>query len=147
MLTEILIELYERDLNKLKNEIVLYKNENDLWKLENGIKNSTGNLAIHIVGSLNHFIGAVIGNTGYVRERDKEFSDKNVPVTKILSEIDALVITIKNVLESFSDADLQKNYPIDFLEKQVPVIFVLTQSLVHLNYHLGQINYHRRLLE
>lgn len=82
MLKTVLLEIFERDLNKLKDEINLYKDENSLWIVKCGISNSAGNLCLHLVGNLNHFIGAVLGNTGYVRNREKEFSAKNLPRTE-----------------------------------------------------------------
>ena len=68
-----LSSFFRKDLSKLIGEIDLYKNETDLWKIKDGISNSGGNLTLHLIGNLNHFIGATLGNTGYVRERDKEF--------------------------------------------------------------------------
>ncbi len=70
MLNELLSEFFERDIIKLKEEIVLYKDETNLWKVENKISNSAGNLCLHLIGNLNHFIGATVGNTGYVRQRE-----------------------------------------------------------------------------
>ncbi|MBA3705756.1 MAG: DUF1572 family protein [Bacteroidetes bacterium] len=145
METKIIIDFFERDLNKLKEEINLYKNEFDLWKVEKEIKNSTGNLTLHIIGNLNHFIGAILGNTGYVRERDKEFSDSNILASKMIKEIDAIIILTKKIVSKYSDEELQQDYPQEFLGKTVSNTFILIQLLVHLNYHLGQINYHRRL--
>ncbi|HEY5407636.1 MAG TPA: hypothetical protein VIJ92_11120 [Ginsengibacter sp.] len=78
-MTTTIAALFERDINKLIEEINLYKNEEDIWKIKEGISNSSGNLTLHLLGNLNHFIGATLGNTGYVRERDKEFSLKNIP--------------------------------------------------------------------
>ncbi len=78
------LQFFLRDLNKLKEEISLYKNENDLWAVKGDVKNSGGTLALHLIGNLKHFIGAQLGNTGYIRNRDKEFSDKNIPKEKIL---------------------------------------------------------------
>jgi hypothetical protein len=78
-----LLEIFERDLNKLLQEINLYKDENSLWQIKEGIGNSGGNLCLHLMGNLNHFMGAVLGGTGYVREREKEFSLKNIPKNTI----------------------------------------------------------------
>ena len=91
MLTETLIALFKRDLNKLKAEIELYKSESNLWLLEKGINNTAGNLALHLIGNLNHFIGAVLGNTGYVRQRDLEFSLKDAPIIEILKQINETI--------------------------------------------------------
>src|SRR4051812_44865207 len=98
MMIQTFSEFFLHDLNKLKEEISLYKNESDLWKVEKQISNSGGTLTLHLIGNLKHFIGAQLGNTGYVRQRDKEFSDRNVPREKMLSEIEEVVLILKKVL-------------------------------------------------
>ncbi len=147
MKTEIYIEFYKRDLLNLKEEIALYKTEEQLWFVKNGISNSAGNLALHIVGNLNHFIGSVLGETRYIRDREKEFSDKNIPVVEINKSIDMVIQVISETLKKDKNKDLGSEYPIAFLGKTVTIDYLLTQLLIHLNYHLGQINYHRRLSE
>lgn len=146
MQSKIFLEIFTRDLLKLKEEISFYKNESNLWKINAEIKNPPGNLALHCIGSLGHFIGAILGNTGYIRQRDKEFSDKNVPREKIIAAIDETIYMLKKILSSLQDEDLMKDYPIEFLGQKRKTFFILTQSAVHINYHLGQINYHRRLI-
>lgn len=135
-----------RDLNKLKEEISLYKNESDLWLAKGEIKNSAGTLALHLIGNLKHFIGAQLGHTGYVRQRDKEFSERNVPREKMLSDIDEVIAMVKKVLTTIKDSDLEKEYPIKFLEEKRTIGYMLPTLSTHLSYHLGQVNYHRRLL-
>ena len=76
---ETLSQLFLRDLDKLKTEITSFKDEKKIWEISGDIKNSAGNLCLHLCGNLQHFIGAVLGNSGYVRNRDAEFSRKNVP--------------------------------------------------------------------
>ncbi|MCC6582621.1 MAG: DUF1572 family protein [Chitinophagales bacterium] len=147
MIKEALLEIFERDLGKLKEEISLYTDENNLWKVEKQISNSGGNLALHLIGNLNHFIGATLGNTGYVRERDKEFSDKNIPIQKILDNIDATIIVVKNTLSNLPAEDFEKVFPLEKHGQIVKTDFMLLHLLAHLEYHLGQINYHRRLTE
>jgi hypothetical protein len=79
MLIETLKRLFTRDLNKLKAEIELYRNEKNIWRTDEGIANSAGNLCLHLTGNLNAYIGAELGNTVYIRERDLEFSLQNIP--------------------------------------------------------------------
>lgn len=146
MLTHQILELYLSNLNKLKEEISAFKNENDLWHIQSDVKNSPGNLALHLTGNIKHFIGAQLGNSGYVRNRDKEFSDKNIPREKILSGIDEAIEVLNATLSKFTDDVLQKDYPILFLNKQHTFGEILFILYGHLNYHLGQINYQRRLL-
>ncbi|WP_417871793.1 DinB family protein [Winogradskyella sp.] len=147
MLTEALIKLFNRDLAKLKAEIQLYKKESNLWITDKTVSNSAGNLALHLVGNLNHFIGAVLGNTGYVRQRDLEFSLKNVPVAEVLKQIDDTTVVIENTLSKLSQQDLQKEYRRNPFEDYMTTGFFLMHLAMHLAYHLGQINYHRRLLD
>ena len=146
MTIQLLTDFFLRDVNKLKEEITLYKNESDLWVLKGDVKNSGGTLALHLIGNLKHFIGAQLGNTGYIRQRDKEFSDRGIPKENILKEIDETIVVLKKVLPTVKDADLEKEYPIKFLEEKRTIGYILLTLSTHLSYHLGQINYHRRLL-
>ena len=146
MLNTALTELYERDLNSLKKEIESYADEQSLWLIKDGISNNAGNLCLHLIGNLNHFIGATLGKTGYVRERDKEFSQKNVPRKELISSIDKTLQVVKSTIEKLSADDFNSNFPLEFLGKTVKTDFMLINLVAHLNYHLGQINYHRRLL-
>ena len=146
MIAQTLLPWLLRDLNKLKEEISHYKSENNLWILKGDIKNSAGTLALHIIGNLKHFIGAQLGNTGYVRTRDKEFSERNVSKEIILKEIDEVTAIIQKVLPTISDEKFNSEYSIEFLGSKRTVGEILFILYGHLNYHLGQINYHRRLL-
>lgn len=146
MLREILTELYERDLNKLKEEIGLYANEADLWKVGGDITNPAGNLCLHLTGNLNHFFGAVLSENGYVRDRDAEFANKNVPKSDLVAAIDQTKSVVLATLEKLTDEDYAKIYPIEVFGKPMTTGFFLTHLATHFNWHLGHINYHRRLL-
>ena len=84
MFKDELVEIFIRDLDKLEQEINAYSDESRLWVIKSEIKNSAGNLCLHLTGNLQHFIGAVLGKTGYVRNRDAEFSDKNIPRSRLV---------------------------------------------------------------
>ena len=142
-----LIEIYGRDILKLKDEIARYKAEKILWVTAADISNSGGNLCLHLVGNLNHFIGAVLGKNGYQRERDKEFSLKDIPVTELINMIEKTRAVVINTLSAMSEKDLELDFPEVKHDKILKVDFMLLHLLAHFNYHLGQINYHRRLLE
>lgn len=148
MLTTILADLYSRDLGRLKDEVLKFENEADLWKKEGEIPNSAGNLTLHIIGNLKHFIGAVLGNSGYIRERDLEFSTGSAGRDELLKAIDETAAIVKATLEKLTDEDLEKDYPIEVFKERSTMssAFFLIHLTTHLNYHLGQINYHRRLL-
>lgn len=137
---------FERDLDKLIEEINLYKNENDIWKTKEGINNSAGNLVLHLVGNLNHFIGKTLGNSEYVRKRDEEFSLKDIPREKLISDLNSLKETIKNALSKLSEQDLKKDFPLKIRDESFSTENMLIYLLAHLNYHLGQVNYLRRMM-
>ncbi len=146
MIIKSLKEIFERDLNKLIAEINAYKDENSLWLIKEGISNSAGNLCLHLIGNLNHFIGAVLHDTGYARDREKEFSLKNVPRKQLISSIENTITVVKDILSKLTPGDIEKNFPIEVFGKPLTTGFLLVHLTTHLTYHLGQINYHRRLL-
>ena len=147
MIKETLNELFERDLQKLKTEINLYKDEDNLWVIKEGISNSGGNLCLHLIGNLNHFIGATLGNTGYVRHRDDEFSLKNIPRQDLIINIDNCMLIVSNTFSKLTAADMEKEFPLEKHGTIVSTMQMLLHLFGHLSYHLGQINYHRRLLD
>lgn len=144
---EILIILFKRDLDKLRTEIDTFKDEKKLWVISGDIKNSAGNLCLHLCGNLQHFIGAVLGNSGYVRNREAEFNTKNVPKIKLLEEIDQTTKIVNKTLSEFKKDKLYETYPINVFGYEMTTGFFMASLVAHLNYHLGQINYHRRLLD
>ncbi len=143
---EILTTLFEKDLNILIREVESYSEESDLWKTAPGITNSAGNLALHLAGNLQHFIGAILGGTGYVRNREAEFSDRNVPKAKILQDIQKTIGVVSATLSKLNDQEINDVYPIEVFGKPMTTLHFLVHLEGHLNYHLGQVNYHRRLL-
>lgn len=147
MAIETLKALFTRDLKRLRKEVELYNNENNLWKVEKNIANSAGNLCLHLIGNLNTYIGKEIGKIDYVRNRELEFSLKNIPRKELLHKIDK---TIEVILKSFDklDESIMKNeYPILVFEEKTSTEYFLIHLTTHLSYHLGQINYHRRLID
>ncbi|TDE53429.1 DinB family protein [Flavobacterium sp. GT3P67] len=147
MLIESLKILFNRDLNKLKTEIESYQNESDIWKIQKGIANSAGNLCLHLVGNLNTYIGAQFGNTNYVRNRALEFSLKDIPRAELIQKIEETIIVVDNALNNLSEEELKIEYPLLVFKNKTTTAFMLIHLTTHLAYHLGQINYHRRLLE
>ncbi len=140
-------QLYLNFLNNLKEEISLYKNEEDLWKLTGSISNTSGNLCLHMCGNLNHFFGAVIGNTGYIRDRDLEFSQKNIGREELIQNIEETKTMIENVFDNLSLKNINDIYPLDKFGESATIGFIMSRLVSHLAYHLGQINYHRRILD
>jgi uncharacterized damage-inducible protein DinB len=146
MLIETLKSLFIRDLSKLKIEIESYQKESQIWKINNNISNSAGNLCLHLIGNLNTYIGAEIGKTSYVRNRELEFSLKDIPKSELINKIEETIRVVNNALDSLTEADLEAIYPQIVFEKEMTTGFFLIHLSTHLAYHLGQINYHRRLV-
>jgi uncharacterized damage-inducible protein DinB len=147
MLIPTLQALFDRDLKRLKSEIEFYRNEDKIWHFEKNIANSAGNLCLHLVGNLNTYIGAEIGKTGYVRYRDLEFSLKNVPREKLITMIDDTALVVRQSLDKLKEEELSEEYPILVFAQKTSTAYFLVHLTTHLTYHLGQINYHRRLLD
>ena len=139
-------ELFIKNLNRLKEEISSYKNESDIWKLAGGISNTPGNLCLHLCGNLQHYIGALIGKSGYVRNRDAEFSKKNASLHDLLLEINITEEIITSVFDALDEKDLTKTFPDKTFGENSSNANAILQCEVHFTYHLGQINYHRRIL-
>lgn len=147
MITEVLNKIIQRDLQKLKSEIESYKVESNLWRIEKNISNSAGNLCLHLVGNLNSYIGATLGQSGYVRDRDSEFSLKNIPRKELIQKIEDTISVVNKVLPTLDDDTIQKEYPLLVLKEKTSTEYFLIHLTTHLGYHLGQVNYHRRLLD
>ena len=118
MLIEILRSLFNRDLNKLKEEIALYRTESQLWLIDKNISNSAGNLCLHLLGNLNTYIGAALGKTGYIRNRPLEFSAKDILKDQLISKIEETILMINQTLDSLTEVDLEAIYPKEFLERE-----------------------------
>lgn len=138
---------YKRDLEKLKTEINLYNNENNLWIIDKNISNSAGNLCLHLIGNLNHFVGAILGKTDYIRNRDLEFLQKNIPREDLILSIDEVAAIIDKTLEKMTNENLNDDYPEMKFDEIKSIEYLLLHLQHHLNYHLGQINYHRRIFD
>ena len=147
MIIETLKKLFTRDLDRLRKEIELYNNENNLWRVEKNITNSAGNLCLHLIGNLNTYIGKEIGKTGYIRNRELEFSLKNIPKVELLKKIDETILIVNSSLEKLTQEELIKEYPVMVFDEATSTEYLLMHLTTHLTYHLGQINYHRRLLD
>jgi hypothetical protein len=147
MLNNVLATLYERDLRKLIEEVNLFQSEENLWKTTGTVKNSSGNLTLHIIGGLNHYVGATLAHTGYVRDRPEEFARKGVPRQELVAELEALILLIKSTLSNFTAAQMDAQFPVIFDDAYNSNSYVLVRLYAHLDYHLGQVNYLRRILE
>jgi uncharacterized damage-inducible protein DinB len=147
MLVETLKLLFNRDLLRLKSEINLYKDESKIWIIEKKIANSAGNLCLHLIGNLNTYIGAEFGKTNYIRNRELEFSLKNISKKELIDQIDSTILVVEMSLNNITEEELKREHQILVFDKKTTLEFLLVHLTTHLTYHLGQINYHRRLLD
>jgi len=140
--------ILDRDLGVLADQIETYPDDAGVWRSGGSIKNSAGTLALHLVGNLEHFVGAVLGGTDYVRDREAEFGERDMPRGEILERIDHCRAVVAETLAALPEEALAKPYP-----GTMPPVFegasthlFLLHLAAHLAWHLGQIDYHRRLL-
>jgi uncharacterized damage-inducible protein DinB len=142
-----LATIFVRDLNKLESEINNFEHIENIWRTEGSVANSAGNLCLHLIGNLKHFIGATIGKTGYERNREEEFSLKLVDRKQLVDEIEQTKKVVSDSLNDMEEEQLRSIYPIRVFGEDMTYEYFLLHLLGHLNYHLGQINYLRRILE
>jgi len=135
-----------RDLKALRREVEAYADERDLWRTAPGVANPGGNLALHCAGNLQHFIGGVLGGSGYVRNRDAEFGQRQVPRTELLADIDAAIAAVRRGLERVTPQQWEAQYPLAVGGVTLTTGDLMVHLAVHLGHHLGQVDYHRRLV-
>jgi hypothetical protein len=145
-LIETLQKLILRDLDKLEKEITLYPTEESIWRVSGQITNPAGNLCLHLCGNLQHYIGFRLGNTEYKRNRDLEFTAKNISRQKLLAEIAQTKKTVREAFSLLQPEQLNATYPENVFNEPMTTQYFLVHLSGHLAYHLGQVNYHRRLL-
>jgi uncharacterized damage-inducible protein DinB len=139
-------KLLLRDLGKLEDEINAYKSEDLIWARHEGISNSAGNLCLHLCGNLQHYTGAVLGGASYRRDRDREFGCTFLTREELIAAIRQTRFAVTDTLPKLKDEDLDGDYPVPVFQHPMSTRFFLIHLASHLNYHLGQINYHRRIL-
>ena len=135
-----------RELATLRMEIEAYPTEADIWRVEPGISNSGGTLALHLAGNLQHFVGTVLGKSGYVRDRDAEFASRDVSRDELIGQIEQARAAVSRTLPSLGEAELDQPFPEPVAKVRVTTGDFLVHLAAHLAYHLGQVNYHRRIL-
>ena len=135
-----------RELKALRREVESYPNDDKLWETAPGITNPGGNLILHLAGNIQYFVGAVLGGTGYKRYRDAEFGSRDLPKADLLREIDGAIAAVQTGMAKVTDADMKKPFP-EAVGGVTPTTGAFLAHLaVHLGYHLGQVDYHRRII-
>jgi|ERR1041384_2781872 hypothetical protein len=138
--------MYRRDLTRLAQHIEAFPDDAALWQTHPAVTNSAGNLALHIEGNLREFVGRQIGGNTYTRKRDLEFSSKGVSQQELLSRLADLKTLIPPIIENLSPEQLQTQYPQTIFERPTSTQELLISLYGHLNWHMGQIDYLRRII-
>jgi hypothetical protein len=141
-----LAAILDRDLATLRREVEAYPDERDLWREIPGVANVGGTLVLHLTGNLQHYFGTRLGSTGYVRDRPAEFARRSVPRSELLREIDAARAAVKATSTMVGAAQLAADFPETVGGSRVKTGDYLVHLAVHFAYHLGQLDYHRRVV-
>lgn len=144
MVTDDLRATMVRDLKALGREVAAYPSDAALWQPVPGITNTGGTLALHLVGNLQHFIGAVLGGSGFMRDRDAEFARRDATRAELGAEVERAIRAVDSTLPRVSAAQLAAEYPVEVGGRRLTTARFLIHLASHLAYHLGQIDYHRR---
>jgi hypothetical protein len=136
-----------RELKAVRREVEAYPDDRLLWTMAPGISNPAGTLVLHLCGNLRHFVGKVLGGVEYARDRDAEFSRRDVPRAELVAELDRTIEAVEAALGRPDDARLSARYPMPIGGRLVTTSQFLVHLVSHLGYHLGQLDYHRRMLD
>lgn len=146
MLVDELRTLLLRDIAGLERELNLYPDDLSVWKNVTGLPNPAGNLVLHLSGSLQHFFGATLGNTGYVRNRDAEFTRCDVPRSELKKELADARQGVLAAFERLTEERLDDPFPARITDIELSTRLTILQLITHVAYHLGQLDYHRRMV-
>ena len=135
-----------RELDAFVRELDLWPDDERVWQSAPGVTNSAANLALHVAGNLQHFVGAVLGGTGYVRDRADEFGRRGGRRQDVIDALGAARDVVERVLPGLSEDRLSTAFPETVNDIRMPADRFLLHLAVHAAYHLGQASYLRRLL-
>ena len=146
MTPEYVARVLVRDVNAVRRELEAYPDEASVWALPPGVANSGGTLALHLAGNLQHFFGAVLGGASYKRDRAAEFAKPDVPRSALIVELEAAIVSVGLGISQVSEARLAEEFPEAIAGHRIVTGEWLIHLVAHTGYHLGQIDYHRRLV-
>lgn len=146
MFTDHLKTVITRELRSLAREIQAYPNDASVWRTFPGVANSAGTLTLHLAGNIQHYIGAKLGGTSYQRDRPAEFARRDVPRGELLEEIERAIAATEATLSRLSEGELAADFPEAVRGRIIRTDEFLLHVATHLGWHLGQVDYHRRLV-
>jgi hypothetical protein len=146
MVTAAVAAILDRDLRALAREVMAYPDERMLWETPPGIPNSGGTLALHLAGNIRHYFGARLGDTGFVRDRPAEFAARGVPRAVILEHIEEARAAVRAAAARTGEERLGEDFPEVIGGARVATGEYLIHLVSHFTYHLGQLDYHRRVV-
>jgi uncharacterized damage-inducible protein DinB len=135
-----------RELRALAREVQAYPDDASVWRTLPGISNSAGTLVLHLAGNIQYYIGTKLGGGGYVRDRQAEFARRDVPRRELLAEIDRAIAAVEGTLPRVSDQTMAADFPEPVGGKTLRTGEFLLHLATHLGWHLGQLDYHRRMV-
>lgn len=145
MLASELAALFARDIARLIQELQAFPDTASVWKTAPGVTNAAGTLALHLEGNLREYIGRQLGQIAFKRDRPLEFSARGVERDELIARLEAAKAQIPTVISALSDAQLDAIYPENVIGKPITTRQFLVHLEGHLNYHLGQVDYLRRI--
>ena len=146
MLTKHLMTVISRELRALARELQAYPDDASVWRTFPGVVNSAGTLALHLAGNVQHYVGAKLGGTGYQRDRPAEFARRDVPRGDLLKEIERAIAAAETTLPQVSETALAADFPEAVGGRTIRTDEFLVHVAMHLGWHLGQVDYHRRMV-
>ena len=146
MLAPELAALFSRDITRLIQELQAFPDTATLWKTLPGVTNSAGNLALHLEGNLREYIGRQLGAIDYTRDRPAEFGRKDVAQAELIARLESVRDLVPPIIAALPASAMDAAYPEQMFGAPISTRQFLIHLLGHLSYHLGQIDYLRRVL-
>ena len=144
MFIEHIHHIMVRELEGMKREILAYRDEADIWRSTPGIPNTAGTIALHVSGCLQHFVGAQLGRSGFIRDREAEFSRRGVSAAEIVADLDEAIGAVDATFAGLEEDAMNRPFPQEISGVRPTAGEYLVHLVAHTAYHLGQIDYHRR---
>jgi uncharacterized damage-inducible protein DinB len=135
-----------RELRALARELESYPDDAAVWRTFPGVLNSAGTLVLHLTGNIQHYVGVVLGGTEYRRDRAAEFARRDVPRRELAAEIERTIAAVRGALPHLAEDALHDDYPQAVADRTVATDEFLLHLVSHLSWHLGQVDYHRRMV-